>query len=102
MKLKHKLIFPEDFKSKAKRLYPDCDELHQILDAGVDEMSIANFRKVCDYLFVANEPHYLCYKILKATSLEKLQNEVRPVVEKYELDQEFWNIYMEDEYWRSL
>ena len=76
------MFYPQEFKDRVKKAYPDRKDLHQLLDDG--DRSVGCF---LDHKAVI-EIHLR--DILAATSLEELQEEARTIQKSRELFLE-WN-----------
>ena len=81
------MFYPEEFKVRVKKAYPDFESLHQALDRG-DEI-------VGRYLSDNRSSGLDFDTILNATSLEELQEKARDKQEKNELYYEWFVIYDE-------
>lgn len=80
--------YPEKFISKAKRLYPNWQKLHELLDKG------SPF--VHSLLYEARNDGTVSFaRVLNAETLEELQEYVKREIEKEELYQE-WLIIREE------
>ena len=82
------LQYPQEFVAKAKRLYPNWQKLHELLDKG------SPF--VHGLLLEARPEYNVSFtRVLNAESLEDLQEYVRTEIEKEELYLEWTVIYDE-------
>ena len=79
--------YPEEFKKKAKRLYPKWNKLHEMLDS--------NQTFVGRYLDDGRSSTMSLNKILSAKSLDELQNEARVELERNQLYIEWCELYHE-------
>lgn len=80
--------FPKNFVDKAKRLYPNWEKLHELLDKG----SPFVHRLLYDAQPSGN---ISIVKVLNAESLEELQEYARTEIEKSELYLEWLVVYDE-------
>ena len=77
--------YPKHFVDKAKRLYPNWEKLHDLLDSG------SPF--VHSLLYEARPDHTVSFaRVLNAESLEELQEYVKTEIEKEELYLEWLTI----------
>ena len=81
------MFYPEDFKTRVKKAYPNCEELHLGLDSG--DVFIGR------YLDDSSPTSLSLDTILNATSLEELQEKARLAQEKVELYCEWSKLYRE-------
>lgn len=71
------MFYPKDFKKRARELYPEWNELHELLEKG-DEFAGS-------YLELGTRGALSIDTILAATSLEELQKKAKIEQEKTEL-----------------
>ncbi len=76
------MFYPENFKNRVKKVYPDWDELHLGLDNG--------YEIVGRYLNDASHETISVEAVLAATSLEELKKIAEAIKVKKELFRE-WN-----------
>ncbi len=82
------MFYPEAFKNRVKKVYPNWDELHRRLDSG-DEF-------VGRYLDDSSHSSSISIAtILAATSLEELQEKAKVAQAKKELYNEWSKLYNE-------
>ncbi len=81
------MFYPEDFKTRVKKAYPNWEDLHRRLDSG--DVFVGR------YLDDNSTTSLSLDTILNATSLEKLQEKARTAQEKVELYREWSNLYRE-------
>lgn len=81
------MFYPEDFKNRVKKAYPDFDELHRRLDNG--DVFVGLFLKDDPY------PPISFDAILAATSLEELQEKAKIALERMDLACEWEKLYDE-------
>lgn len=81
------MFYPEDFKQRVKKAYPNWEKLHEELDCG--EVSSVGLR-LHDSIAT---PYFTLDKILEATSLEELKEEAKREQEKIELYLEWEKIF---------
>lgn len=79
--------YPEDFKEKVRKVYPDKFDLHRRLDQ--DDFSAGA------YLSGLRPKRITLDTILAATSLEELQEKARVEKERYELWEEWRRLFDE-------
>jgi hypothetical protein len=77
--------YPQDFVEKAKRMYPNWIELHELLDAGSS--------LVGHMLYQARVYNMPLTTILNATSLEELQDAAKRAKAGHELADDWSNIW---------
>ncbi|MBD8922208.1 hypothetical protein EGR52_02140 [bacterium] len=81
------MFYPEDFKNRVKKAYPNYDELHRRLDEG--DVFVGR------YLDDSSSTRISFETILSATSLEKLKNEARVGQEKVAIYNEWCRLRRE-------
>lgn len=81
------MFYPEDFKNRVKKAYPNWDELHRRLDEGDDFVG--------HYLDDSTSTGISFETILSATSLEELKNEARVGQEKVAIYNEWCRLRRE-------
>lgn len=79
------MIYSEEFKTKVKKAYPNCEELHRKLDSG-DAF-------VGRYLDDSSPTALSLDTVLTETSLEELQQKARAAQEKAELYSEWCELF---------
>lgn len=81
------MFYPEDFKNRVKKAYPNWDELHRRLDEG--DVFVGR------YLDDSSSTEISFETILSATSLEELKNEARVGQEKVAIYNEWCRLRRE-------
>lgn len=76
----HTLNYSEDFKARVKKVYPDWERLHELLDQ--------NNPIVGRYLYDSAKGYIESHAVLAATSLAELQELARKEEEKLNLYKE--------------
>lgn len=83
------MFYPEDFKSRVKKAYPNWYELHMRLEDG--EVFVGGCLKNNYHKTISINA------VLTATSLEELQEKVKPEKEKEILFQEWCKLYKQQD-----
>ncbi len=79
------MFYPEDFKNRVKKVYPNWDELHRLLDSGDVVVGV--------YLDNTSPTALSLNTILTATSLKKLQEQAKIAQEKVALYHDWCTLY---------
>ena len=79
------MIYPEDFKKEAKRLYPTWTDLHERIQSG--SVSIGKM-----LLYGGNSTEEICKKIMAANSLEEAKELAEIELAKKELLRKWHNL----------
>ncbi len=79
-KSSRKMTYPDDFIRKVEKCFPNLQMLHERLEEGNCDIGM---------LLYSNIPEITANEILNATSLEKLKEKAREILEKEETYEEW-------------
>ena len=91
------MFYPEDFKNRVKKAFPTWEKMHQKLDEGDPAVGLYLADAPSENMKFNSYGAIPVEEILKATSLEELQNKARAIVERGKLYSEWRKLSEEQE-----